>query len=354
VSTEPNRAGATAGPLERVEALLAVGRHAEAIPWLERAIADDPTALEPRCRLALAFLRLKQHPQALRAAERAVAAVPTHEWPHRIRALVLLRLKRKRDALAAAHEAVRLAPEVPEVHVISAEALLANGDKRAALASAERAVSLAPERSLTHEMLGEVLLELRNLARAEEHFRRALALDPESFEAMNNLGVVLQRQGREQEAMEQFHRAARLDPTSQLAQKNLANSIDRHVDPCPDVPRAAQVGLIVLGILLPPVRLLMLAWWLGSIVIRRARVRELPPSLLMAYRLQRRSRFSWTVALFCLGLVGVMVFLTAGLSNMHKGVDAALVSLFALAVLFLILAVVTGVQLWHRARSTRG
>src|SRR5262245_30367061 len=104
MNADAGRADATAGPLERAEALLAVSRHAEAIPWLERAIADDPTALEPRCRLALAFVRLKQHDRALRATEQAVAIAPTHEWPHRIRTLVLLRLRRKRDALAAASE----------------------------------------------------------------------------------------------------------------------------------------------------------------------------------------------------------------------------------------------------------
>jgi hypothetical protein len=55
---KPTATGTESGPAARADALQALGRHAEAIPWLERAIADDPQSVEPRCRLALAFVRL--------------------------------------------------------------------------------------------------------------------------------------------------------------------------------------------------------------------------------------------------------------------------------------------------------
>ena len=58
-------------PAERADALIAMGRHADAIPWLERAIAEDPQAVGPRCRLALAFVRLGDNRRALAAADRA-------------------------------------------------------------------------------------------------------------------------------------------------------------------------------------------------------------------------------------------------------------------------------------------
>ena len=225
----------------------------------------------------------------------------------RLRAIALLRAKRRQEALAAAREAVRLAPQLPDAHVVSAEAELAAGHKEAALSAAERAVSLAPEHAVPHEMHGEVLLELGQLTGAERAYRRALALDPRSFQAMNNLGVVLQRQGREREALEQFLQAARLDPTSTLAQDNLANSIDRHVDPRPEVSRTVQIGLIALAILLPPIRVAMLVWWLTSLIIRTSRRRALPPVMQMAYRLRRRSRLSKLAALFWLSVVGTLM-----------------------------------------------
>jgi tetratricopeptide (TPR) repeat protein len=348
VSTGPANHSADASPSAQAEALLALGRPAEAIPWLERAIADDPGAIEPRCRLALAFCRLGQYPRAIQAAERAIGVAPNHEWPHRLHALALLRSRRNKEAFAAAREAVRLAPDLPEVHVMCAEAELATGDKQAARRSAERAVSLAPERAVTHEILGEVLIELNQLPLAEQSYRRALALDPGSFEAMNNLGVVLQRQGREREAMDQFTQAARLNPTSTLAQKNLANAIDRHVDPRPEISWPVQIGLIALGILLPPVRLVMLVWWLTSLVIRRSRMQALPPMLQLAHRLQRRSRFSWVAVLFGLGVVGALLFGVVGPAVEPPRGPADLIAFVLPTAGFLLLAVVTGRRLWRR------
>ena len=348
--SEPNDA---ATPLARGEALLAIGRHADAIRWLERAIAADPHALEPRCRLALAYIKLNQYGQAVRAADSAIGVAPDHEWPHRVRALALLRNRRKREALAAAREAVRLAPEVPETHVIHSETELANGHKSEALAAAERAVSLAPERALCHETLGEVLLELGDLDRAETHYRKALSLDPQSFEAMNNLGVVLQRRGRDGEAMEQFLQAARLNPSSTLAQENLASAIDRHVDPRPEVSRPVQVGLIVLAILLPPVRLVMLVWWLTSVAIRRSRIRALPPTLLMAYQLPRRSGMSWLAFLFWLGVVCTLMFGMAGAAMQLERQTIGLNGLLITAAVLLLMTVVAGVPVWRRWRARR-
>src|SRR5882762_4047944 len=105
MATPPTPTNAAAGPLARAEALLAIGRHAEALPWLERAIAEDPDAVEPRCMLTLALVRLGRLAEALEAAERAVAVAPDHEWPHRLRALALLRAGRHDEACSAAQEA---------------------------------------------------------------------------------------------------------------------------------------------------------------------------------------------------------------------------------------------------------
>jgi tetratricopeptide (TPR) repeat protein len=211
-------------------------------------------------------------------------------------------------------------------------------------------VRLAPERALTHEILGEVLLELRRLPEAEACFRRALALDPESFEAMNNLGVALQRQGRDQEAMDLFLQAARLDPTSTLAQENLTNAIDRHVDPRPEMSRPVQIGLILLAVVLPPVRLLMLLWWVTSLVVRRSRIRGLPATLAMAYRLRRRSSFSWTAALFWLGVVAALLCLMAAVLSLADGSNSEAFKALLVMAAFVALAAVTGLRLWRQRR----
>src|SRR5437763_1978521 len=104
----PTSTDTSAGPLAQAEALVAVGRPADAIPWLERAIAADPHAVEPRCMLTLALVRLGRPAEALAAAERAVGVAPQHEWPHRLHALTLLQVGRRAEARAAAQEAARV------------------------------------------------------------------------------------------------------------------------------------------------------------------------------------------------------------------------------------------------------
>src|SRR5256885_2176859 len=125
MATPPPPTDASAGPLARADALLGIGRPAEAIPWLQRAIADDPHAVEPRCLLTLALVRLGRPAEALAAADGAIAVAPDHEWPHRLRAVALLRSGRNHDARAAAYEAARIAPYLPEVHVMCARVELA-------------------------------------------------------------------------------------------------------------------------------------------------------------------------------------------------------------------------------------
>jgi hypothetical protein len=68
------------------------------------------------------------------------------------------------------------------------------------------------------------------------------------------------------------------------------------------------IGLILLGIALPPVRLAFLVWWLASLAIRRSRLLALPPVVQLGYRLRRRSgRPRWVVLLVVVVAVTLLV-----------------------------------------------
>jgi hypothetical protein len=154
--------------------------------------------------------------------------------------------------------------------------------------------------------------------------------------------------------MDQFLAAARLNPTSELAQKNLANSIDRHTDPRPDISRPVQIGLFFLGLVLPPVRLVMLVWWIVSLVVRKSRRQSLPPVMQMAYGLRKGARFSMAAGLCCLGVIGALLFgvLAPAVTKQRAATD--LIVLYSLGGGCLVLALVTGYRLWRRwqARQT--
>jgi tetratricopeptide (TPR) repeat protein len=209
----------------QAQALIDVGRSAEAVPLLQRAIEADPQSVRTRCLMALALLKLRQLAQALRAAEGAIGLDPTSEWAHRLRSILLRETGKNRAALAAAREAVRLAPELPFALANLVHAQLANRRRKEARATAERLAGLAPAQSGSHEALGDVALRERRWKEAAGHYRTALELDPQSGHAMNNLGVALQRLGKQREAIEQFHNAARLDPKAETPRKNLYQAV---------------------------------------------------------------------------------------------------------------------------------
>jgi tetratricopeptide (TPR) repeat protein len=209
----------------QAQALIDVGRSAEAVPLLQRAIEADPESIRARCLMALALLKLRQLPQGLRAVEGALGLDPTSEWAHRLRSILLREMGKNRAALTAAREAARLAPDLPFALANLVHAELANRRRKEARATAERLVALAPAQAGSHEALGDVALRDRRWKEAAAHYRKALELNPQSGHAMNNLGVALQKLGKHREAIEQFHNAARLDPKAEMPRKNLYQAV---------------------------------------------------------------------------------------------------------------------------------
>src|SRR5205085_1068394 len=115
-----------------------------------------------------------------------------------------------------------------------------------------------------------------------------------------------------------------------------------------------QIGLILVSIVLPPVRLLMLLWWVASMVISASRRRELPQIYKLAYRLHRpSSRFSKTGVLFGVGTVGTVLFGIVGPAVERNASAADLIVLYGVGGACLILAVVTGHRLWRRWQARR-
>jgi tetratricopeptide (TPR) repeat protein len=207
--------------IARGEALIDLGRHAEAVEAFRAAVAAEPESLEPYWRLAAALVSVDPR-EALGVAETAVRLGPEEAPSHTVLAAALHALGRYREAVEAAEEAVRLEPEAAFVHEILADVRLARGDRAGAREAALTARDLDPDTVGPHQSLGDIALDGRKFAAAEQHYRAALAIDPEHIEVLNNLGVTLQAQKRDDEAREVLERAVRLDPRADLTRENLA------------------------------------------------------------------------------------------------------------------------------------
>jgi Flp pilus assembly protein TadD len=202
-------------------ALIDLGRPAEALAHLRKAVAQDPGDSLAHCLIAHAQLQLNKPREALEAATAAAAADPENATPHRLMAIAFAKLGRKPQAKAAALEACRLDPHEPLAHIVLSAALQTTGDEAGALAAARHAVELDPAMGDAHNQVGLIMLAHRRLPEAQAAFRAALALNPEHPQAINNLAVVYQRWGYQGTALEGFENAAKLDPRFTTARQNV-------------------------------------------------------------------------------------------------------------------------------------
>ena len=110
--------------------LLAQGRPAEAVPYLEQG--GDGQEVEPLVELGELFLRLGQPARARESAERALARVPGHPWALAVAGRALIEEQRRAEGLAALQKALANRPRRPEGWLSLARAFEAAGQSREA------------------------------------------------------------------------------------------------------------------------------------------------------------------------------------------------------------------------------
>lgn len=120
------------------------GRKREAIFWLEKAAALEPTSPSYWIEIGNLWTELWDHPAAEKAFRKAIALAPETGVGQAALASALLQTGRDlSEALAQARAAVKYAPTGPHYAVLAA-ACRRNGDAAGALAAAEEAARLSP------------------------------------------------------------------------------------------------------------------------------------------------------------------------------------------------------------------
>lgn len=244
--------------LERVEALLDLGRADEALRRLAGLVADAPDDSRRLVLLARALLDAGRGPEGLAAANRAVAADPGDQLAHRLAAAALLELEQYAEAVRAAREAIRLAPYDEWNHVLAAYALASHAQAAGALdprrravlrqarAAAGEALRLAPDAADAHAAAGFVAFVGGPRHTAVASFQRALQIDPHHAVASNNLGAVRVNTYRWLQAGQALSAALSSDPSLESAKGNLALLLRR------GLIAATALSLIVVFLLTIP------------------------------------------------------------------------------------------------------
>jgi protein O-GlcNAc transferase len=192
-------------------ALQKAGRTTEAVPELERVIAEQPEHRGAVVLLAECRARLGEYGRA------AALLTPLYERNPDDRAVTyLLGLSLVQDKQVDKGkpllDRVLREGESAETRLLMGAVKLGGGDYADASADLRRAVELNPALPLAHVLLGRALMNVGDTTGAAEEFRRELAVNPNDFDAHLLLGVLLKQDDRLQEAGEHFQKAAALRP----------------------------------------------------------------------------------------------------------------------------------------------
>jgi tetratricopeptide (TPR) repeat protein len=190
------------------------GRIDEGIALLQQAIAADPQHARAHQLLGMALGRVGRHAEALAALDRAIEIGGTGATAvtHGSRGDALVALGRLDEALASFDRALSLAPNSAPDWCNRGAVLYDLGRYEDAIASYDRAVSLQPDFAEAHCNRGTALERLGRHADAVASYDDALAVQPDYVDALSNRATAFdQIDGRRQEALASANAALAID-----------------------------------------------------------------------------------------------------------------------------------------------
>ena len=157
-----------------------LGQYAEALRDYDELIArHEPPQAADQIGRGAALVALGRHEEALAPLDAAIAALPNDAEPHIQRGVALLRLNRHAEALVSFDRALALRADLPEVLNNRGVALAALGRPKEALDSFVRSLVLNGAAAETYINMGVVQKMLGQYAEADGSFRRALDRRPD-------------------------------------------------------------------------------------------------------------------------------------------------------------------------------
>ncbi|GAA4716033.1 tetratricopeptide repeat protein [Phytohabitans rumicis] len=216
--------------LRRALHLAGLGRVDDAVPLVQRVLADEPGNVDAFQVLAYCMQVGRRYEEMLAVAGQAVAVAPDHPALHRQMAQALVGLGRGRQAADAARQAQRLDPDDVRSELVLAEALLTAGGTKnilAAAAATTRARHLAPEDMSVYVGAGDVQLRMCEFDRARAAYRHALSLEPDSPAAQQRLAALDASRGLTHRALSTLGDTVHAAPTDPEALRTATLGIHR-------------------------------------------------------------------------------------------------------------------------------
>jgi Flp pilus assembly protein TadD len=168
------------------------------------------------------YVRLGRPAEALPHLQRALRLDPKSSNAANFLAGALLALGRSAEAVAQFRQATALAPRDEHLRFNLARALQAQGDRAGAIRELQRALGLNRDFADAHLELGVLLFEDGRLREAISHLLEATRLAPMSGPAHSALGGALAQAGQRDQAVIHLRQALALNPADDAARQNLS------------------------------------------------------------------------------------------------------------------------------------
>jgi len=220
---------------------LAKRNYAQAVEYLEGALANGPQATLVHYPLALAYRGLGNRAKAeehlrlrgdvgLPPADpllQELAGLLQNASAYEVRGSQAIDERRWADAVADLRTASELDPSNAFTRLNLGTSLYMTGDAAGALEQFQAAVRLSPGLSKAHYGIGVLMGERRQDREAIDAFSRAVQADPGNMEARLALGDALRRTGRVQESLAPYAEVIKANPSASQAAFGYAMALVR-------------------------------------------------------------------------------------------------------------------------------
>ena len=206
---DPKDKIATANTIRDTNALLDNGHYEEAVPILQKLIAQEPDMPMLYFKLGGVYMHLQQYDKASPMLRKAVALDPKFTMAELDLGKTLMRLGDVQGATTVLERLSARVPNLIDAHLLL-EIVYARANRPETISECEKVLKIIPEQYGTYLILGQYLAKSGDPQAALPKLEKAAALRPQRVEPHLALAEVYDRLGRKEDAAQERTKADRL------------------------------------------------------------------------------------------------------------------------------------------------